>query len=109
MQIVGGDRTVVVIAQAGQHVQPAKRNLILEVIAILLIAETVFLRGFKPQRIVIDLRVIRITHIDTRCGRGVTIMEVRVQLLVVKARQQMMFPVPQRDGSGDLVINVEAL
>ena len=36
-------------------------------------------------------------------------MEVRVQLLVVKARQQMMFPVPQRDGSGDLVINVEAL
>ena len=36
-------------------------------------------------------------------------MEVRVQLLVVKARQQMMFPVPQRDGSGDLVINIEAL
>ena len=36
-------------------------------------------------------------------------MEVRVQLLVVKARQQMMLPVTQRDGSGDLVINVEAL
>lgn len=36
-------------------------------------------------------------------------MEVRVQLLVVKARQQMMLPVPQRDGSGNLIINVEAL
>ncbi len=35
-------------------------------------------------------------------------MEVRVQLLVVKARQQMMFPVPSATVR-DTVINIEAL
>ena len=36
-------------------------------------------------------------------------MEVRVQLLIVKPGQQMMFPFPQRNRFGDLVVDVEAL
>ena len=36
-------------------------------------------------------------------------MEMRIQLLVVKSRQQMVFPLAPFNGFSDLVVHIEAL
>ena len=50
---------------------------------------------------------IRVAHVDSRRGTGVTIEVMAVEFLIVKAGQQMVLPVPQRDRFCHLVVDVE--
>ncbi|MNS49839.1 hypothetical protein D3C72_824690 [compost metagenome] len=109
MQIVGGDGAIVIVAQASEQIQPAEFDLILQVVPVLLIAQAIFLRGVETEGTVVDLRVVRVTHIDTRRICRIAIVEVGIELLVVEACQQMVLPVAQLQRFGDLVIHVETL
>ena len=53
------------------------------------------------------LMEIRVAHVDSRCGAGVTVEVMAVEFLIIKTGQNMVLPVAQRDRFRYLVVNVE--